>query len=65
MNSVLLFQIPFSSLRDEFQEAVTEEERRKIEQSCDHFPVEKVLVYLHEFILFFVRERGDEEKDYR
>ena len=62
--TVVLFQIPFSSLRDEFQEAVTEEERRQIEQSCDHFPVEKVLVYLHEFILFFVRERGDEEKNY-
>ena len=64
MNSVLLFQIPFSSLRDEFQGAVTEEERRQIEQSCDHFPVQKILVYLHEFILFFVRERGDEEKEF-
>ena len=57
-------QIPFSSLKDEFREAVSEEERIKIEQSCDQFPVEKVLVHLHEFILLFLRERGNEEKNF-
>ena len=60
----ILLQIPFSSLRDEFQEAISEEERKEIESSCDHFPVEKVLGYLHEFILFFLRERGGEVKDF-
>ena len=61
---ILSFQIPFSCLRDKFQESVSEEERRQIEQSCDHFPVEKVLVYLHEFILFFLLEKGDDVKEY-
>ena len=60
----ILLQIPFSSLRDEFLEAINEDERKEIQSSCNHFPVEKVLGYLHEFILFFLKERGSELKDY-
>lgn len=64
---ILLFycsKIPFSSLRDDFQKEVSGEERIQIEQSCNYFPVEKILAYLHDFILFFVRERDAEEKNY-
>ena len=61
---ICVLQIPFSSLRDEFQEALSEEESRQIEHSCVHFAVEKILVHLHEFILFFLKERDGEIKDY-
>ncbi|KAI6655776.1 E3 ubiquitin-protein ligase [Oopsacas minuta] len=57
-------QIPFSSLKDEFQEVVSDKEKRQIIRSCTHFPVEKILVFLHDFILFFVRVRDAEEKDF-
>ena len=60
----ILLQIPFSSLRDEFLEAISEDERKEIESSCDHFPVEKVLGYLHEFILFFLAEKGSDIKNF-
>ena len=43
---------------------MSREEKIQIEQSCNYFPVEKMLVYLHDFILFFVRERDVEEKNY-
>ena len=57
-------QIPFSSLKEEFLQLITEDETQEIIRSCDHFPVEKMLVYLHEFILFFVRDRDVDEKNF-
>ncbi|KAI6647030.1 E3 ubiquitin-protein ligase [Oopsacas minuta] len=60
----LLGQIPFSSLRDEFQEVVSKEEAQQITRTCDKFPVAKILMYLHEFILFFLRERDVDEKNF-
>ncbi|KAI6655769.1 E3 ubiquitin-protein ligase [Oopsacas minuta] len=60
----IIGQIPFSSLRDEFREVVSKEEKEQIQSSCDHFPVDKILVFLHDFILFFVRERDAEESNY-
>ena len=61
---MLILQIPFSSLKEEFLELTTEDETLEIIRSCDHFPVEKILVYLHEFILFFVRDRSDDQKNF-
>ena len=59
-----IVQVPFSSLREEFLEGVSEEEIKQLEHSCDHYPIEKVLLYLHDFILFFVRDRDDDEKNF-
>ncbi|KAI6656630.1 E3 ubiquitin-protein ligase [Oopsacas minuta] len=57
-------QIPFSSLKNEFQEVVSEEERKLIQESCKHFPVDKIMTYLHEYIIFFLQDRDSEEKAY-
>ncbi|KAI6647050.1 E3 ubiquitin-protein ligase [Oopsacas minuta] len=57
-------QIPFSSLKNEFQEVVSEEERKLIQESCKHFPVDKIMAYLHEYIIFFLQDRDSEEKAY-
>ncbi|KAI6652351.1 E3 ubiquitin-protein ligase [Oopsacas minuta] len=60
----ILGQIPFSSLSDEFQEDLSMEDKMQIELCCEKFSVEKVLTYLHEFILFFVREKGPDQRNY-
>ena len=49
---------------EEFQEEVSETERKEIEISCQHFKVDIMLRYPHDFILFFVRENDYVKRDY-
>eukprot|EP00800_Vazella_pourtalesii_P008402 TRINITY_DN2208_c0_g2_i2.p1 TRINITY_DN2208_c0_g2~~TRINITY_DN2208_c0_g2_i2.p1 ORF type:complete len:499 (+),score=128.74 TRINITY_DN2208_c0_g2_i2:191-1687(+) len=61
-----LGQIPFSSLNDEYQDILSDKEKKQIERTCDrdNFSIGPILTYLHEFIVFFLGEKGSDEKGY-
>ena len=45
---------------------MSDKEKKQIERTCDrdNFSIGPILTYLHEFIVFFLGEKGSDEKGY-